>query len=93
MKREDLGKAQSIINQMRELELWKQNLRADNPEVTVIIHYHNLRASFKNGCILSELGLGLIKAPSAGIEIDFLNGFQNQIQLELERLSYELDGI
>lgn len=93
MKREDLGKAQTIINQLRELELWKDNLQADNSEVSVVIHYRNMRATVRNGSILSELGIGLVKAPSEQIEIDFLHGFQERIQAEYERLEKELSAI
>lgn len=93
MKREDLGKAQTIINQLRELELWKENLQADNPEVSLVVHYRNMRATVKNGSIISELGVGLVKAPSEQIEIDFLHGFQERIQAEYERLEKELSEI
>lgn len=93
MKREDLGKAQSIIDRIRELELWKENLQAENSEVSVVIHYRNMRATVRNGSILSELGIGMVKAPSDGIEIDFLHGFQERIQAEFERLEKELSEI
>jgi hypothetical protein len=93
MKREDLGKAQTIINQLRELELWKETLQAENPDISIVIHYRNMRATVKNGCIISELGVGLVKAPSEQIEIDFLHGFQERIQAEFERLEKELSEI
>lgn len=93
MKREDLGKAQSIIDRLRELELWKENLHPDNSEVAVVVHYRNMRATVKNGSIISELGIGMVKAPSDQIEIDFLHGFQERIQAEYERLEKELSEI